>query len=175
MLFTDDPTWKPDFPPVLSDEQWRHFADRSKLPLEARYNIDNIIGLYQQQLADAETMYPWPNQKKRTAGRVPCATRVMGFEDSTHPLDAFPKPTNSRTNKQQEVAHAVAADDVRLLVDSLDEATKKLIKSPALPGEDRSEVAFSQRPRARHRDSRATMQPLSAEIIVPRCCLGQIA
>jgi hypothetical protein len=43
---------------VLTDEQWKHVAYRSKLPLEARYNIDNIIGLYRQQVADAETKYP---------------------------------------------------------------------------------------------------------------------
>ena len=58
MLFVDDPTWKPELPPVLTDEQWKCVAYRSKLPLEARYNIDNIIGLYRQQLADAETKYP---------------------------------------------------------------------------------------------------------------------
>ena len=49
MLFVDDPTWKPNFPPILSIDQWSRIAhylglplEDLGLPLEARYNIDNI-------------------------------------------------------------------------------------------------------------------------------------
>jgi hypothetical protein len=33
-----------------------------------------------------------PNAKKRKEGRIPCETKLLWFEDSTYPLDAFPKP-----------------------------------------------------------------------------------
>jgi hypothetical protein len=67
MLFVEDRTRKPNFPRVLDDELWKRIRDRSKLPLEARYHIDNMIGLYRQQLADAETKHPGIWKKLDTA------------------------------------------------------------------------------------------------------------
>jgi hypothetical protein len=85
-----------------------------------------------------------PNKTKLKAGRVPCPATLMAFDDSTHPLEAFPKPppSSNPTSNRPEATNAASVDP-RLLVNSLDEATKKLIKSPALPGEDRSAVAAS--------------------------------
>jgi hypothetical protein len=151
--------WRLDQPIALGEPVGRKYSpeDQARIDdVEARIGalIVRLGGETGTQNVDRILRLPgtinWPNQKKRKAGRVPCATRVMVFEDSAHPLDAFPKPTNSPTNKQLEVAHAVAVD-VRLLVNSLDETTKKLIKSPALPDEDRSEVAFSVMKRLMHR------------------------
>ena len=80
MLFVNDLTWKPEFPPVLSDEQWNHITDRSELPLEARYNIDNMIGLYRQQLIDAEAKHPDIFDKLDTAKQA--ATEALARLDA---------------------------------------------------------------------------------------------
>jgi hypothetical protein len=67
MLFVNDPTWKPDFPAVLSDDQWDRLARPSGLPLEARYNIDKIIGLYRQQVTGAKARHSSVCEKLQVA------------------------------------------------------------------------------------------------------------
>ena len=55
----------------------------------------------------------------------------------------MPSPSRRLATEPQPARGNATPVDPRVLVNSLDEATKKLIKSPALPGEDRSAVAAS--------------------------------
>jgi hypothetical protein len=95
MLFVDDPTWKPNFPPILSDHQWSRIAhylglplEDLGLPLEARYNIDNMVGLYRQQLADAQSNHP-NICEKLTVAREAAAEALSRLDDVASDPNAF--------------------------------------------------------------------------------------
>ena len=56
-----------------------------------------------------------PNAKKRREGRVICPTKLIGFQDVSHPLDAFPLPKNAngwRKSNDRKDAGAPSLDDL---------------------------------------------------------------
>jgi hypothetical protein len=54
MIFVGRHTRQVHFPPVITDDQWSRIVQRSGLPPEARFHIDNLIGLYRQLRTDAK-------------------------------------------------------------------------------------------------------------------------
>lgn len=96
----------------------------------------------------------WPNAKKLKRGRspepqpvtvvLPWTGELIDPEKLKEAVASHAKPNgeaNGKANGHDHAGSGAAGDDWRLLWALLPEATKKLITTPALPGEDRSAIA----------------------------------
>ena len=52
-----------------------------------------------------------PNEAKLKAGRVPCQTELLWFDDVAYPLEAFPKPSGANKKKEKGSQTSEETDD----------------------------------------------------------------
>jgi hypothetical protein len=74
-----------------------------------------------------------PNAKKRKEGRVVCQTKLLWFEDTSYPLDAFPKEEPEKPEKSKKPKKAAGRE-----ADVLEQAI-----SESAPKGERSEVVWA--------------------------------
>jgi len=119
---------------IIEDVEQRAAALMLKLgSVAGTQNIDRIL-----RLPGTTNI---PNKKKLEAGRTPCPTKLIRFNNSIHMLEAFPAPEQPiPTEQPQAPKSATALGD---LFAKLPAALKKAIAAPPYEGEDTSSTAAS--------------------------------
>jgi hypothetical protein len=93
----------PETAAIIADAEARSAALMERLgSVAGTQNIDRI-----QRVPGTTNL---PNQKKLKAGRVTCPTKLIGFNDSTYSLDAFPAPEPSRQERKARTGAGLGID-----------------------------------------------------------------
>jgi hypothetical protein len=81
-------------PDIVADMESRNLALAEKFGAKpGTQNIDRILRL--------PGTWNWPNRKKRNDGRVKCRTKLISYDDTAHPLDAFPPKQRAAANSTE--------------------------------------------------------------------------
>src|SRR5262249_18779976 len=97
---------------IIADVEARSAALMLRLGAKAgTQNIDRIL-----RLPGTTNL---PNKKKRDVGRVPCPTKLIGFNGASYPLDAFPPPGTAGASKRPEPERAAVDVDALPISDRM--------------------------------------------------------
>jgi Family of unknown function (DUF5906) len=88
----------PETTAIVSEVEARTEAQMLELgSIAGTQNVDRIL-----RLPGTTNL---PNRKKINAGRVACPTKLIEFNDATHPLDAFPLPATDKESESKSDQH----------------------------------------------------------------------